>query len=187
MSTNQTDMSEDNEDETTNDILNVGIDLDSSDLLPKTDQAVDVNLQGLLINELVSFDEIHKIYKKINKPNTTHIPNHMVDFQFHPESCFLTNYENKSDFIFKLWLNLLRWNYKLLKCAFFDFTTTSEKLNDAFGEIRYILIGTVRDLIYTNDILNLIIVDMEGIEFWSKNKEHQKPYSLKIVWILTNN
>ena len=170
MSTNQTDISEDNEDETMSDTLNVGIDLDSSDLLPETDQAVDVNLQGLLINEPVAFDEIQKIYKKINKPNTTHIPNHMVKFQFHPESCFLKNYENKSDFNFKLWLNLLQWNYGSLKCAFFDFTSTGEKLNDNFGEIRYILCGTVRDLIYTNDILSLVILNIEGIEFWSKRQ-----------------
>ena len=62
------------------------------------------SLNDLLCNEIIRYDEIGNLYKRVEKTKLSHILNAFFKFNCHYISSFLTNYELKSDFIFKIWV-----------------------------------------------------------------------------------
>ena len=129
------------------------------------------SLNDLLCNEIIRYDEIGNLYKRVEKTKLSHIPDTFFKFNCHYISSFLTNYELKSDFIFKIWVNYIKFQDSIIRFLFCDLFITADKLKPDFGDIRFILCGEINE------------VKLKAIEFWSRKSEGL-PESLLFTSIL---
>ena len=169
----KTEMSVENDDDV--DILDLGKDLNSSELSdPGPDNASgEDELNDLLSNELIRFDEIYRVYDKVQKPKLAQTPNAFFKFKNHPVSAFLSNYQSKSDYIFKIWVNVFHHANRNLtsKFIFFDFCNTRDRLAKDLGDARFIITGEVSDVICQGSIPDFVILRVRSVEFWSRKPE----------------
>ena len=150
------------------DILDVGINLNNEYNLSEDEEQ---QMNDLLTNEIIPFDEIKGHFERVKKPKSVHTPNAYFKFNFNFVSAFLSNYEMKADYIFKIWLNVIQNQDSISRFIFCDFSITEDKLKKDFGDLRFILTGEVTNIIGQGTSPDFIILNLQKVEFWSRRTE----------------
>ena len=150
------------------DELDLGADI--SEILPidayQNDEEEDSSSNKVPMSNTVKVDKLKEIFDDLSESKLVHHPNCLIRFSYIPTSCYLSNYEEKSQFIHQIWLTTDDEN-KNNKYLFFNFDFMIE-LGREYGNIKYLIKGKIERIFWKQGSPDYLILSLEGLEIWSQ-------------------